>query len=313
MSILQSTIKGAIFGLAVGDALGVPVEFRSRESLKASPVTEMGGYGTHNQPPGTWSDDSSMTFCLMESLCNGYDLKDLGHKFQEWLYHAYWTPHGEVFDHGNATAAAIKNLRRGIEPIHCGGMEEDSNGNGSLMRILPLAFYVRNHSIAERFQLTKEVSSVTHAHFRSVLGCFIYIELALALMKGKSAEVAYHNMRVTVNAFIQQQDWNQQEVNVYNRVLVQDISSLPEDAISGSGYVLHALEASIWCLLTADTYQDTVLKAVNLGEDTDTTAAIAGGIAGILYGYEAIPAFWIAQLARMEDIQDLIDRFAASL
>lgn len=312
-SDLNKIIRGAIFGLAVGDALGVPVEFRSRESLKFRPVTEMGGYGTHNQPPGTWSDDSSLTFCLMESLCNGLDYVDIGLKFQDWFYNSYWTPHGKVFDFGGTTAEAIKNLRRGVEPIYAGGMQESSNGNGSLMRILPLAFFVRNLSIQERYEITKNVSSLTHAHFRSCLACFIYIEFILELLNGHSTLEAYKQMRITLNNFIADQVWNKSETDLFHRILRKNIHEIDEDNISGSGYVLHALEASLWCLLNSNTYEETVLKAVNLGDDTDTTGAIAGGLAGIVYGYDAIPEFWIVQLAKMEEIMDLCERFTTSL
>ena len=313
MTDLDKTIKSAIIGLAVGDALGVPAEFRSYESMKASPITEMVGYGTHNQPPGTWSDDSSLTFCLMESLCNGFDLKNIGQKFQDWLYQQFWTPHGEVFDIGHTTITAIKKLRKGFAPHLCGGMRESSNGNGSLMRILPLAFYLKNHPISNRYETTKLVSSITHGHFRSVLACFIYIEYVLLLLEHQDTRKAYEQMQVVINNFIATQTWNPKEVALFDRVLVHDIANLPEEKIAGSGYVLHSLEASLWCLLNSSSYKETVLKAVNLGEDTDTTAAIAGGIAGIAFGYDDIPEFWIAQLARLEDILDLCERFTQAM
>lgn len=310
MSILQNPIKSAIIGLAVGDALGVPVEFRSRDSLQFSPVTDMGGYGTHHQPPGTWSDDSSMTFCLMESLINGYDLQDMGQKFQDWFYKKYWTPHGQVFDFGNATAAAIKRLREGYAPQTCGGIHEGDNGNGSLMRILPLAFYIHDKPITERFAIVRDVSSITHGHFRSVLSCFIYLELVIDLLHNRDKETAYEQMQKRVNQFISSQDWNPKEVQLFDRILKIDISMLPMEQVSGSGYVLHSLEASIWCLLHETSYEESVLKAVNLGDDTDTTAAITGGLAGLVYGFTEIPSHWIEQLARLHDVLALIARFS---
>jgi ADP-ribosyl-[dinitrogen reductase] hydrolase len=138
MNVSKETIESALLGLAVGDALGVPVEFKSRHTLSAVPVTEMIGFGTHSQPPGTWSDDSALAFCLAESLCKGYDLNDLARRFVNWCEWGYWAArNAEVFDIGNATRLAIRRLDLGISPVEAGGREEHSNGNGSLMRILP--------------------------------------------------------------------------------------------------------------------------------------------------------------------------------
>ena len=168
-------IKEVLFGVAVGDAIGVPVEFKTRKSLQDDPVTDMRGYGSHHQPPGTWSDDSSLTFCLAEMLCGKYDLDNLAKRFVNWEHHAYWTPHGSVFDEGIATSAAIHRLASGVSPVKAGGNEEDSNGNGSLMRILPLLFFVKNFNIDKRFQITKDVSSLTHRHIRSVIACLFIL------------------------------------------------------------------------------------------------------------------------------------------
>ena len=306
-------IKSAILGLATGDALGVPVEFKSKSALQANPVTDMMGFGTHQQPAGTWSDDSSLTFCLMESLCNGYDLEDLSQKFQAWKYEAYWTPHGKVFDIGISTAEAITRLKEGVNPIVAGGMEESSNGNGSLMRILPLAFHLQTENdIQVRYQKVKEVSSLTHAHFRSVFACFVYIEFTLQLLDGNDAQSAYTNTKKVINAFVKENGFNPLEIKLFNRVLQSDISTFPNEGILGSGYVLHSLEASLWCLLTSTSYAETVLKAVNLGQDTDTTGAIAGGLAGLLYGENSIPIDWLDKLAKKSEIVSLCERFYPS-
>lgn len=180
-------IVEGMLGLCIGDALGVPVEFSSREKLKQSPVVDLIGFGTFDQPVGTWSDDSSLVFCLAESLCEGYNLQDIADKFVRWYEEGYWTAHGEVFDIGNSTLQAIDRIKRGSKPECAGGKTSYDNGNGSLMRILPLAFYLlRTDNIAERFSIIKDVSSITHAHLRSIMACFFYIELALELLKGKS-------------------------------------------------------------------------------------------------------------------------------
>jgi ADP-ribosyl-[dinitrogen reductase] hydrolase len=311
---MNKEIKSGLFGVAVGDALGVPVEFESRDYLKEIPVFEMMGYGTHFQPIGTWSDDSSLTFCLAESLCKGYDLLDIAKNFVKWYSTELWTPHGKVFDIGIATRNAIHNIGKGHQPELCGGFEEKDNGNGSLMRILPLVFYLQKEKDIEViYQKVKEVSSITHAHFRSVFACFIYVIYGLEILKGKDKVEAYEEMQHTIAAFLKDKKFNPFEIDLFDRVLKNNIVEYPENKILSSGYVLDSLQASLWCFLNSDSYEETVLKAVNLGGDTDTTGAIAGGLAGIYYGIENIPEKWINVLARKNDIDDLCERLSAKL
>ncbi|MFV0328629.1 MAG: ADP-ribosylglycohydrolase family protein [Dysgonomonas sp.] len=315
--MINKLIHSALFGVAVGDALGVPVEFRNRDYLKENPVTDMLAYGTHNQPAGTWSDDSSLTFCLAESLTRGYNLKDMGMRFISWHEDNYWTPHGEVFDVGVATSRAIYQLMKDINPVMAGGREESDNGNGSLMRIMPLLFHVQYMDITERFRYIQAVSSLTHGHIRSVLACFIYIEFALRLIETGDKYKAFEKTRGIVNDFLHNNPiCSDNEINKFHRILlnpvgdyeIKPIYEYSEAEIASSGYVVHSLEAALWCLFKEDTYEGTVLRAVNLGSDTDTTAAIAGGLAGLLYGFDAIPLKWVDQLARKDDIMDLCDR-----
>jgi ADP-ribosyl-[dinitrogen reductase] hydrolase len=306
-------IKAAFFGFAVGDALGVPYEFKDREKMEKLPAIEMRGYGTWNQPIGTWSDDSSLAFCLAESLTKGYDLNDMSQNFINWRINGYWGAHHKLFDIGNATRFAIELLQKGTSPLLSGGMTEDDNGNGSLMRILPILFHVKDLSIEERYLKVKEVSSITHAHFRSVFACFIYVEFALQLLQGKSKYDAYTEMQRLVNSFINKNDFNKTEIEKFKRILVHEILMEKESDIYSSGYVLHTLEASLWCLFATETYSEAVLKAVNLGSDTDTTACVTGGLAGLLYGYEFIPSNWIDVIARKKDIEDLCERFNNNL
>lgn len=309
---MKSHIKNSILGLAIGDALGVPVEFQPREQLDRNPVKAMREFGTHHQPKGTWSDDSSLTFCLMESLCNGYDLQDMSHKFQAWRYENYWTPHGTIFDIGITTSHAIGRMRKGISPELCGGMDEDENGNGSLMRILPLVFFIKDLPIEERYEKIKEVSSLTHGHFRSIFACFIYSEFIISFLELKNARNSYKQMQSVVLDFAQSNRFNPMEISLFNRILKATIWDLPISEIRGSGYVLHSLEASFWCLLNAGNFSEAVLDAVNLGEDTDTTGAITGSLAALVFGYESIPQNWIEVLVRKNDILELVEKFSAS-
>jgi ADP-ribosyl-[dinitrogen reductase] hydrolase len=305
---LTNTSKDILFGIAVGDALGVPVEFKSRTAIALNPVKDMIAYGTHNQPLGTWSDDSSLTFCLAEALTEEFNLQTIGNNFIAWLKNNFWTAHGNVFDVGVATRQAIEQLRREVQPDLAGGTTENDNGNSSLMRILPLLVYIKDLPIEDRFQITKMVSSITHGHIRSVIACFYYLEFARQLVEGKEKFDAYDDLKQTHVDFLKFKSVPNYEINQFNRLLVGNIYEFHEESINSSGYVVHTLEASIWCLLTTYSYEAAVLKAVNLGDDTDTTGAVTGGLAGLLYGFENIPKKWVNDLARRDDIEDLASR-----
>jgi ADP-ribosylglycohydrolase len=311
---LLEKIKSGVIGVVVGDALGVPYEFLSKIDMRENPISGMIGYGSHNQPPGTWSDDSSLTFCLMEGLMDGYNTQRIANKFIAWYNDSYWTPHGDVFDIGVATRQSIFYMEKGHSPEICGGFDEYSNGNGSLMRILPLVFFIRNiDTIEKRYQYVKEVSSLTHAHLRSVIACFIYVEYALELLKTTPKIEAYQVMKNRVNAYLEKEDINPKELGFYYDILKEDIYKLKEERISGNGYVVSSLKASLWCFINTDNYKDAVFKAINLGEDTDTTAAITGGLAGLYYGLQDIPEEWINTIAKKDQIYDLILRFYNAL
>jgi ADP-ribosylglycohydrolase len=282
----------------------------------------MRAYGTHHQPAGTWSDDSSLTFCLAETLAqsNGRtglpDLADFARRSINWLYNSYWTATGETFDVGNATRTAIDRLQRGIRPTAAGPDSEFDNGNGALMRILPLVFHetwqAETLDLDAAWALTEAVASVTHGHPRSTLGCFIYLLVARGLAAGLSPAEAYSQMGQLANPWLKSGSIPAVVEDKYYRwwVLSGELGNQPESNVSSSGYVVHTLEAALWCLLKYDTYAATVLAAVNLGEDTDTTGAVAGGLAGLAYGEAAIPAEWLEVLARRADIEDLARRLA---
>jgi ADP-ribosyl-[dinitrogen reductase] hydrolase len=313
----SNKVTDALIGLCVGDALGVPVEFIKRDVLKSQPVVGMLGYGTHNQSAGTWSDDSSLAFCLTESLCKGYNLNDIAKNFVLWYQEGYWTPHGRVFDIGIATAQALQGLSTGSSPLLSGGLGEHDNGNGSLMRIIPIIFYIKNKPIAERFKVISEVSSITHAHIRSILACFLYCEYALQLLNGLEKYTALEVVKKSVNQFLTEfKIGSEEEINRFHRLLENPIGeydiiplvSYHEQEISSSGYVLHTLEASIWCFLKTNSYTEAVLKAVNMGDDSDTTGCVTGGLAGIYYGTTHIPPEWIATIAKKEEIYALANK-----
>jgi len=310
---LTYTIKGALFGVAVGDALGVPVEFMNREQLAKNSETNMRADGTYFQPAGTWSDDSSLTFCLAEALTKDFDIQLIGQHFVSWYTENYWTARGEVFDIGFATRQAIERIAKGERAELAGGFDINSNGNGSLMRILPLLFYLYQKPISERFEICKKVSSITHGHIRSVIACFYYLEFARQLLMKQHPFEIYRNLQSEVTNHLETLSINKSEIALFDRLLKGNIYKLEASEILSSGYVIHTLEASIWCLLTTENYKDAVLRAVNLGEDTDTTAAVTGGLCGIWYGFDGIPKKWIAELAGEKAIDNLAKRLANKL
>ena len=292
---MKEKICSGIFGLVVGDALGVPFEFCQRDTFKAEGMT---GYGTHSQPPGTWSDDSSLTLATLDSIasCGRINANDIMRRFAEWLQCGHYTARGEVFDVGVTTQSAIWRYLMGTPAKNCGGSTESSNGNGALMRILPLAFVP--HSIND----IHAVAGLTHAHEISRYACEIYLDVAAGLLAGIRKTYAVYG---ALGGF-----WPKQ----FERL--EQLDNLSRDEIRSTGYVVDTLEAALWCLLKTDSYRDCVLTAVNLGEDTDTVAAVAGGLAGILYGVggeKGIPEEWIAQITKREDIELLCAKFASRM
>lgn len=312
-------VKNAVLGLVVGDILGVPVEFISREELAEDPVTGIREYGTHSQPAGTWSDDSSMALCLLKSLSKGLDYQDIMSRFLRWAEEGYMTAHNEVFDMGFATREALVRFSEGTPPLKCGGTGTYDNGNGSLMRILPLALWLHDH-INEKFphdsssyQIIHNVSALTHAHPISLISCGIYCSVANELICGRTSLKDIQNGITTAKDFYQSLPEFSRYLPKFERVDVYLLQSLPKEDISSGGFVIHTLEAALWCLSHSSDYRSCLLEAVNLGEDTDTTGAVAGGLAGLKYGWQEIPEEWLSSTAKLDDILELCRIFSASV
>lgn len=303
---------GALWGSLTGDALGVPVEFQSRETVRRQPVTTMRGFGTHNQPAGTWSDDSSLLLCSAESLVEsrGFEPADMGERFRRWEDNGHWTPHGRVFDIGIATSQAISRIAMGTPAEEAGGADEYSNGNGSLMRILPVALWYSSAPTEVLLDAVHRASSITHRHPRSQMACGLYALLVRELIDGASPASAFDKSLALFAAAYEEPPYVAERLH-FQQLEAGRISSLPEQEVGSSGYVMHTLTASIWCLLTSSSFQETVLKAVNLGSDTDTTGCVAGGLAGLCYGVEEIPGKWLETLARRGDVEELFEHFVS--
>lgn len=301
---MLDTIKAVMLGHAIGDALGVPVEFSNRESLERNPVKDMIGFGTYNVPAGTWSDDTSMSLCALDSLANGnVNYEEIMKNFGKWYYDGDFTATGEVFDIGNTCCDAIHNyFDLGYNATICGLANERSNGNGSLMRIHPFVLYAYYNGINgdEFVSLIMKASSLTHAHQYSLDGCVIYAYVLKGLLEYRIKDMVYISLKKA-------EHWIRCR-ETYSRILSGDISKIPISEIKSSGYVVSSLEAAIWCLLTTNSYSRCILKAVNLGGDTDTIAAIAGGLAGALYGMDSIPQKWINTLKRKDYIENMCEK-----
>ncbi|WP_316888015.1 ADP-ribosylglycohydrolase family protein [Ralstonia edaphi] len=303
---------GGIVGLLIGDAVGVPFEFHQPEDLPDQHQIEMvppvGFRRAHaGVPPGTWSDDGSQALCLLASLaeCGKFTLTDFSARLLRWLDHGYMAVDGDVFDVGNQTYDALDRLRDGASPRESGGNDEHSNGNGSLMRVLPLALW--NTGTDEELVRDAHFQSLpTHAHPRSLVACAFYCLVARAFLNRHPDPWVWAERRL---ADIYG-DWsNVQE----RRTLLHELDVLrsfpKDDQPRGSGYVLD----TIWSThkaMNEDSFENVVKTAIMFGNDTDTTAAVAGGLAGIRYGVAGIPARWLAQLRGFELVEPLIARCA---
>jgi ADP-ribosyl-[dinitrogen reductase] hydrolase len=300
-------ILGGLWGSLVGDALGVPVEFRSRAEVQKDPVTGMREYGSHHQPKGTWSDDGALILCTVDSLLNcEFDTQDMGNRFVRWREEALWTATGVVFDIGMATSDALMQVAQGTPAEAAGGRDERSNGNGSLMRIIPVALRFAGEPVEPFARRVERVSAITHGHERSKMACVLFSLVARQLLGYLAPQAALAAAREEFRSLYR----GTPEFDRFRHALEDDLSSLPEEEVLSTGYVLHTLHAALWCLMTTNNHHDCALRAVNLGGDTDTTGCVAGGLAGVAHGTQSIPTDWLDQLPHKGDLDRLFRNFA---
>jgi ADP-ribosyl-[dinitrogen reductase] hydrolase len=301
---IKDKIKGGIFGLLVGDALGVPYEFHARETIP--PVAEIEFEPPNwfrpahaGVQPGTYSDDGAQALILLNSLleCGKFDGEHFARGLVDWYDSGFMAVGEVVFDVGIQTAKAIRELKRGVHPFLAGGTDEYSNGNGSLMRVLPLALWHQgadSELIADAF----DQSAVTHGHLRAKLCCALYCLWARRILQNHKN--AWENAVETFHGIF--------PVGTIENIEFET-RIFPKDAIydiKGSGYVVDSLRAAHWANQDK-TYEETVKAAISLGDDTDTTACIAGGIAGLIHGFNAIPERWRENLHGKEIYEPLLD------
>ena len=307
----MSKIIDGIIGHAIGDAMGVPIEGHSRGRLLEKPVTKMMDSLRGNK--GTWSDDTSMTIATMDSYINSkkWDYDDIMHNFISWLNNGKYTAAGKPIGVGRTCLTAIKQYYNGNTSALESGLDAiDSNGNGSLMRMYPVAYYcyykkLNNNDI---YDLVKNISSLTHRHEVSILGCYIYTLFVIRLLKGIDKYKAYKE--------IKEEDYSMfsnESLLIYKRILKDDLNTLFIDDIRSTGYVVDTLEASLWVLLKSNSYKDSIVGSINLGNDTDTIGAITGSMSGIIYGYDNIPKDWLDSLIKKDYIIDLCNKYEKEL
>lgn len=299
---LRIIISAVIYGLVIGDALGVPVEFEERDNYI---LDDMIGYGTYHQPPGAWSDDTSLTLALMEHLGEKSDLSILIDKFVSYR-DGYLTPFGYCFDIGIATNKAIERYLSGISPEVCGGKDERSNGNGALMRISPLVFLLlKNFNLINQVKVIKKYTTVTHGHPRSIVASIIYFFLLKDMLFNDSLPEVLDSVQIKLEEIFSQNSeyWEEYE-NHFKEIFDEEFYHKSREEIKSTGYVVDTLKACLWCVGTTNSFKDAVLKAVNLGEDTDTIGAITGTLAGAKYSFESIPKEWIEKLVNKALIEE---------
>ena len=303
-----------MMGVIVGDALGDPVQFMSRDEIagrEAGPVTGMESGGVYHMPEGTWTDDSSMALAALDSIreLGEVDLEDIMTRFINWYEDGEYTPFGEAFDMGNTCSCAIERFEREKDPMTCGGTTEHSNGNGSLMRIMPACLYAYEKKLGdnEAMKVVHEVSGLTHNHLRAKMACGSYYFCVKGILDGEGRLIdRLQNGLDHGFSFYERDITNLAQLSYYGRFRdLKAFAEIPESGIKSTGYVVDSIEAAIWSLIRTDSYRDCLLTAVNLGDDSDTVGAIAGGLAALFYGYDGIPEEWLAVIQRRDWIEEM--------
>ncbi|MGL4207172.1 MAG: ADP-ribosylglycohydrolase family protein [Aeromonadaceae bacterium] len=288
----QDRSRGCLLGLAIGDAIGTTLEFKPRGSFQ--PLTDMVGGGHFCLKKGYWTDDTSMALCLGHSLveCEGFDAHDQMRRYCDWLDNGYMSSIGTCFDVGVTVSSALRRFQKTGDPF-AGARSSWSSGNGSIMRLAPLPIAYA-HDAEQAMQLAAESSRTTHGSPLCLDSCRYLASLLVQLLNGQSKPAlwqSHYRAQTPEVAALVNGTWR----------------SKAYDELSGTGYVIESLEAALWCFEQTDNYADCVLAAANLGQDADTTAAVAGQLAGACYGYSQIRSEWCQHLHRHQEMVALAD------
>jgi len=287
--------EGCLLGLAAGDAVGTTVEFQKRGTF--IPVTDMTGRGPFALKAGAWTDDTAMALCLAASLVetNGFDARDQMERYWRWYQDGYMSSTGACFDIGNTVLSALDRYKDTNDPFS-GSTDPHTAGNGSLMRLAPVVlFYFPDETAAEHY--ARESSRTTHGAVECLEACQLFSEILCRLLNGTEKRVALFSSKA-----------NKYTSAKLVGIALGDYLMKLDHEIRGTGYVVQSLEAALWCFLKSESFEEAILKAANLGDDADTTAAICGQIAGAYYGVAGIPARWLDKLVMRQEISTLAGR-----
>lgn len=303
----REKLTGGLYGLLVGDALGVPYEFHGARELPGPEGIEMdppvGFRRAHpGVPAGTWSDDGAQALCLLDSLtaCGELCLEDFADRLSAWYEEGVWAVDNAVFDVGIQTGNALRAYRRGMPPEMCGAIHPEGKGNGALMRVLPLALW---HEGAD-WELARDAHRqclVTHGHICNQVCCALYCLTARRLLEDLEPAEAVGTAAETLRSIYR-------DMPEYARELEWSVRPDAPWEGKGSGYVVDTLRGAFMLLGRAESFEGVVKGAVALGDDTDTTACVAGGLAGIYFGVGSIPARWLSALRGKACVEELIER-----
>lgn len=301
-------IENILYSGIVGDAIGVPVEFKKRDSYY---IDSMLDSGTWKQPKGSWSDDTSFTLPLMEILYTGGSYEQIMQKFEDYMFHGQYTPDGSVFDIGATCAKAIRNWSINHLPaVECGDPSVYANGNGSLMRLAPLGIHLVNESnLTKRLKLEREYTCLTHRHPRAIVASYIYLEIIHELLNGQDLQNTLTHLPNQLAKVLQDRPEELAELPQFNSIFKDNFSSTPRNAIKSTGYVVDTLAACIWCVLNSTNIDSSILLAVNLGDDTDTIASITATLSSCIYLEDHVSDKWKNQLRNQHLLRRIIDPF----
>lgn len=290
-------IKNLIEGFILGDCLGVPFEFKKRNTFV---ITDMVGYGTHHKPKGTWSDDTSLVLATMDNFIKNGDFTSCIKNFSKFINNGTFTVDG-VYDYGYGTVTAIRKFDNGSPALECGSDDISNNGNGSLMRMLPIGIYYHTYSDEEIIKQSILYSSLTHSHIISLICCSYYNLLIKRLLNKNEFKPSCKEVsEIIIKKF--------GFIKELHRILDLSIFNCKKDDIDSSGYVVSALEIILWVINKNNNYIDSVFEAINLGDDTDTNGALVGSIAGLLYE-NLPPDIYLNNIRNKDYLNNIIKNF----
>ena len=305
----MKNIKASLYGYIIGDAIGLPLKNKKRNTLLKNPVNDMLPIDKMNNEIGYWSLNSSFVLATIDSIVENdrkINYTDIMRKYIECTTNSKYLSHEKFKKELNKNITyAINRFNNNITPTECGSKKYEDNDNKSLSRMLPIVLYCYYKNVDNEediFSLVKKYSSLTHSHQLSIMACFIYVRYLLYILRGKDKTTAYNLIKYT--------DYNKyfrkEIIQEYSRILNSNIFELNINEIQSKSNVVDTLETTIWIIINTNSYQQAIVGAINLGGDTNTLAGIVGGIAGVLYGYESIPSKWINNIKKKELINSII-------